>query len=186
MKQRQFKCTESEIRYLERNYIKQPVTITAKHLGRTENSVKHKASKLGICNYKYEYINATEAAKCFGISTCHFIKLVDKGLPYEFSVMYEHQNVLLFSAENIWKWMEENKHIINWAKYKKGSLLPEPQWLNDAIAEYTTPNKHKRFSESEINNIKIMQKRGMTNREIATILGRTYYSVKTISKNLWK
>lgn len=82
--------------------------------------------------------------------------------------------------------MEENKHIINWAKYKKGSLLPEPQWLNDAIAEYTTPNKHKRLSESEINNIKIMQKRGMTNREIATILGRTYYSIKTISKTLWK
>lgn len=115
MKQKQFKWTESEIRYLERNYIKQPVIITAKHLGRTENSVKHKASKLGICNYKYEYVNATEAAKCFGISTCHFIKLVDKGLPYEFSVMYEHQNVLLFSAENIWKWMNK--------KWKKMQII---------------------------------------------------------------
>lgn len=188
MKKKQFRWTEKEIRYLERNYIKQPVSETAQHLGRTESSVKHKASKLGIYSYKYEceYLNATAVAKCFNITTDHFLTFVDAGLQYELAVVYNHQTCLLFSAEKIWKWMEENKHRINWAKYEKGSLLPEPKWLNNTIAEYTTPNKHKRFSESEINSIKTMQKRGMTNREIATILGRTYYSVKTISKNLWK
>ncbi len=186
MKQKQFRWTESEIRYLKRNYINQPVSDTAKYLGRTESSVKHKASRLGICNYKFEYINATEAAKCFGISPVHFIKLVDYGLPYEFSVVYEHQTMLLFSAVKIWKWIAENKHRINWAKYRRGSLLPEPEWLDEVISEYNTPNKHKRFSNTEINMIKSMQRKGMTNKEIAAVLGRTYYSIKTISKNLWK
>ena len=29
-----------------------------------------------------------------------------------------------------WKWAETHKDVINWKKYERGTLFPEPSWIN--------------------------------------------------------
>lgn len=58
--------TEWEMQYLEKKYLKQPISVTAKRLGRSVESVKQKASRMGLNRYM-DILSAKPLARCFGV-----------------------------------------------------------------------------------------------------------------------
>lgn len=177
--------TEQEEKYMEKKYTSQPVETTAKKLDRTIVSVKRKAAKMGLNHYADE-LNARTLANCFNVDVAVVIKWIDKfDLPCK-KVVCKNQTRYLIQMDEFWKWAEKNKGIINWSKYEEMSLCPEPMWLKQAIDEYGTPNSRKRFTEQEIIIVKNLLHRGLQYREIAEEIGRSYYSVSHLCRNIYK
>lgn len=178
--------TDSEVKYMKRYYLRQPVEDTAAFLNRSIFSVKGKARNLGLNYYYGDLLSAKIIAKSFNSDVSVVLKWINK---YDLKcrkVKCHNQTRYLIDIEDFWKWAKENKKLINWSKYESKSLLPEPKWLAETIDEYTSYNHRKKLSSLELEQIKMMQTSGMSNKDIANAIGRTYYAVLHISKKLWK
>mgnify|MGYP003511634939 FL=1 len=168
--------TEWEVRYLEKKYVGQPVEKTAKKLNRTINSVKRKAAKLDLNHYT-NFLSAKVVAKCFGSDVSVVIRWINKfDLPCK-KVICGNQTRYLIENEKFWKWAENNKNIINWGKYERQSLLPEPDWLRETIRNYNTPNTREKYTDDDIVKIRVLLSKGLSYAEIAKETGRTYYGI---------
>ena len=169
--------TEWEVRYLEKKYVGQPVEKTAKKLNRTINSVKRKAAKLDLNHYT-NFLSAKVVAKCFGSDVSVVIRWINK---FDLSckkVICGNQTRYLIENEKFWKWAENNKNIINWGKYERQSLLPEPDWLRETIRNYNTPNTREKYTDDDIVKIRVLLAKGLSYAEISKETGRTYDGIK--------
>lgn len=177
--------TEKEVAYLNKKYIYQPVEKTAKALDRTVASVKHKANKLGLNHYT-DFLNAKTIAKCFSSDVAVVIHWVEKyGLPAKIIMVANNQKRYLIDADDFWKWASKHREIINWSKYEKGSILPEPGWVAEQVRSYTTTMHRKKITDMEKERIKIMLRKGMTYKEIAEQIGRSYNSINHICRYIY-
>ena len=176
--------TEWEVRYLEKKYVGQPVERTAKKLNRTINSVKRKAAKLDLNHYT-NFLSAKVVAKCFNLDTKVVLRWINKfNLPCK-KVVCSNQTRYLIDSNMFWKWAENNKNIINWSKYEKQSLLPEPKWLKEAIRNYETPKARDKYTDDEIVKIRVLLSKGLSYAEIAKETGRTYYGINHLCRNIY-
>ena len=177
--------TEQEERYMEMHYIYQPIEKTAKALNRTIESVKRKAARMKLNHYTSFY-NAKTLAKCFNSDVTVVLRWIQKfNLPAR-KVVCETQTRYLINPEKFWKWAEERKEIINWSKYEIGSVLPEPDWVKNEKRNYNQYRSRERFTEKEISTIKGLLRRNLSYREIAEIVGRSYYSINHICRNIYR
>ena len=174
--------TENEKKYLFKKYPLQSAETTAKKLNRSTVSIIRKARQLGVSIY-FENIHASTIAYAFNIEIGTVKKWIENyGLPCNRIV---EKNFTRYNIEPVkfWDWAYEHKDIINWSKYKSKSILPEPNWLNEAIQSYHTPNTRLRFSEEEIISIREMiMKQNLPYKEIARRTGRTYQSIKNFAR----
>ena len=176
--------TEWEVRYLEKKYIGQPVEKTAKRLNRSVNSVKRKAAKLDLNHYT-NFLSAKIVAKCFNVDAKVVIRWINMfGLPCK-KVVCGNQTRYLIESDKFWKWAENNKNIINWAKYERRSIIPEPKWLKEAIRNYDTPNAREKYTDDDIVKIRVLLSKGMSYAEISKEIGRTYDGIKHLCRNIY-
>lgn len=176
--------TEYEVQYMERRYLLQPVEKTAKSLNRSVSSVKHKAAKMGLNHYTDSF-NGRTIARCFNVEFSVVKRWIEKfDLPCK-KVVCSNQTRFLIDVETFWKWAENNKDIINWSKYNKESMLPEPNWLKEEIENYKNPKSRSRFTQQEIITIKGMLHKGLRYKEIAEHMGRSYYSINHLCRKIY-
>ena len=165
--------TEWEVRYLEKKYVGQSVERTAKKLNRTINSVKRKAAKLGLNHYT-NFLSAKVV-----------LRWINKfNLPCK-KVVCSNQTRYLIDGNMFWKWAENNKDIINWSKYEKQSLLPEPKWLKESIRNYDTPNAREKYTDDDIMKIRVLLTKGLSYAEISKETGRTYDGIKHLCGTIY-
>ena len=174
--------TEEEVEYLEKNYEKRGVDYIAKKLNRTPQSIKRKAQKLRYNAYLCEDLYLKTVAKCFNSDSLVINRWIKLGLSYKI-VQRGQSTCKLISANNFWKWAEQNKDIIPWSKYERYSILPEPKWLEDTIDAYTIKNNRKKITFIEIQQVIHMREKGVSFEEIAKTLSRTVNSIKHIWRN---
>ena len=168
--------TKQEERYMERYYLCYPVEKMAKKLNRSVVSVKHKAARMGLNHYT-DSLNAKAVARCFNSDVSVVIRWIEKfDLPCR-KIKCKTQTRYVIDTEKFWKWAEHNKGIVNWSKYELMSMCPEPRWLEEEIQNYTTTKSRKKFTQQEIVEIKNLLHRGLNYKEIATQMGRSYYSI---------
>lgn len=174
--------TENEKKYLFKKYSLQSAETTAKKLNRSTVSIIRKARQLGVSLY-FENIHASTIAYAFNIEIGTVKKWIENyGLPCQ-NVIEQNFTGYIIKPKIFWDWAYEHKKIINWSKYKSESILPEPNWLNEAIKSYRTPNTRLRFSEEEIISIREMIiKQGLPYKEITKRTGRTYQSIKNFAR----
>lgn len=178
------KWTKSEEGYMERRYLLQPVEVTAQKLNRTVPSVKHKAVKMGLNHYT-ESLNAKVVANCFNVDMRVIKRWINEyNLPCK-KVVCSNQTRFRIEAEDFWKWAEQHKDIINWSKYEQGSLIPEPDWLEDAINNCKSPKLRKRYTQEEIVMVKNLLHRGLNYKEIAKQMGRSYYGISHLCREIY-
>ena len=176
--------TDWEVRYLEKKYVGQPVERTAKKLNRTINSVKRKAAKLDLNHYT-NFLSAKVVAKCFNVDTKVVLRWINKfNLPCK-KVVCSNQTRYLIDGNMFWKWAENNKDIINWSKYEKQSLLPEPDWLKETIRNYSTPNTREKYTDDDIVKIRVLLGKGLSYAEISKETGRTYDGIKHLCGTIY-
>lgn len=177
--------TKQEESYMEKKYLKQPVEKTAKKLNRTIASLKHKAQKMRLNHYT-DGLNAKTIAKCFNVDVKVVLRWIDKfGLPCK-KVKCSNQTRYIIENDEFWKWAEKNKEIINWSKYERMSLFPEPNWIDDAIGNYKKTRSREKYTSGEIITIKNLLRKGLNYREIAEQLGRSYYGISKLCRKIYK
>lgn len=172
--------TEQEEAYIDKFYEKRGVSYLANKLNRTEISVKRKAQSLGHNAYVCEDLYIKTIARCFHCDSRVITRWIDKfGLPCRI-VQRGQATCRLIDPKTFWKWAFEHQDLIPWAKYERLSILPEPEWVKEAIKGYEKKNDRKRISSHEISTVVYYHKNGYTYKEIASILHRTEDSVKHI------
>ena len=169
--------TEQEVNYLKSRYLKQPVSVTAEKLNRTKQSVQKKATKIGLKHYYTDYLSAKLIAKCFGLDTTVPIRWIEKlGLPAR-KVVCGNQTRYLIDPEDFWEWAEEYKDKINWTNFQENSIVPQPRWVHEQKLNFKTRNHRKRFTEQDRVLMMGMLRKGMSYKQIAEAMGRTYNSI---------
>lgn len=168
-------------------YLRQSVVETAKHLGRSVASVKHKAQRLGLNSYYGEYLSAKTIAGIFNCDISVVKRWCEKlELPC-IKVKTPTQTRYLIDPVKFWKWAEDNREEINWRKYEQGTILPEPSWICNISDTYSYPERHrKEITGEEKRVIKSLMRQNKTNAEIAKEIRRTYYATSHITKNIYK
>lgn len=177
--------TANEETYMERYYLSQPAKKTAEKLNRTIPSVKRKAAKMGLNHYTSSF-NAKAVANCFNVDISVIKRWIEKfGLPCK-KVRCDTQTRYIIDIATFWKWAEEHKDIINWSRYERLTMCPEPNWLEETIKNYNTPKSRNRFTEQEVVSVKGMLHRGLNYKEIALQMGRSYYSIKHLCRKIYR
>lgn len=173
--------TEQEDNYLIKKYLSQSTAITAKRLNRSVESIKHRAARLGL-NHYLDNMSARIVSKCFNVDLRVIKRWIEKyDLPVDRikdSTRYSIDPVLF------WKWAENHKDIINWSKYERRSIAPEPAWVASECRNYKNANTMKRITKEDIATVKRMIGKGYSFEDIAKELKRSIYSIEHIVRKL--
>lgn len=178
--------TEEEEKYMLKYYSLQSIEKTASWLGRSVNSVKGKARRLGL-NLYMDNLGARTVARCFNSDTSVVLRWIRKyGLPAK-RILVSNQTRYNIDIDKFWEWAELHKDIIPWSKYQEYSLPPEPDWVKFERNNYKIPNHRKPITSQDIQNIKrLFMKTDLNYTGIAKEVGRTTESIRHImrSKNI--
>lgn len=178
------KWTEKEEEYMRRRYLLQSVQVTSQKLNRTVYSVKRKAAQMGLSHYN-DALNAKSIAKCFNSDVSVVIRWITKfNLPCKI-IKCNNQKRYVISQKDFWCWANAHRDIIKWNKYINMSILPQPSWVIDEVANYSEKRKREKYSDEEIIQIKNYLHRGLSYQEIAELMGRTYYGINHLCSNIY-
>jgi hypothetical protein len=129
--------TEEEITYLEERWGRIKTATIAKKLNRTIMAVKQKAIKrgLGPALRSSDYMTIYDISIAFNknYSSIMQIWVANNGLQFEERAFVEKMKYKVIKPKDFWTWANQNKGLINFAKYERYALPEEPDWLLDKI-----------------------------------------------------
>ena len=179
--------SEEEMLFLESNWGTKSIPTIANQLNRTIHAVKVKSvkMKLGRHIHSGEYVTFQQLLRAIGLdqNTGYItMRLKRDGFPikYKKSVNKKYKIVYL---NDFWKWTEKNKHKVNFARFEKYALGPEPEWVDVKRAvdlKNPSKNQHKRSwtKEEEDKLIFMCKSNRYTYKDIAMEINRTEAAVK--------
>jgi hypothetical protein len=180
--------TQKELDYIEENWGKKSIKTIAKTLGRSINGVKIKARKVGLGNaiYSLDGVTISQLAQALNVSyswTLKDIWIKKYDFPVKYKITCKERRYAYICLDDFWKWAEEHKHLINFAKLEKNILGIEPAWVNEKrSADYdnlTYKSTNKEWTPTEdrmlINMVKSYK---YTYPELASALHRTEPAIK--------
>lgn len=159
----------------------------AKELGRTPYAIMRRLERLGASKHaETGTISANQLAKALNVDsktiTTHIKK---KNLPaFKFRITKERKadnSPYYIQIERFWKWAENNKDLYNWTRYERKSLLPEPDWLDEAIeqSKKIPKNRRKPWTSNEDKKLwHLYYEKGMLQKDIAKIMGRSVNGIE--------
>jgi len=134
-----------EVEYLEKWWGNSPISKITKRLKRTESSVIQKAFRLGLGDSRLngDGMSVNQFSKATGICSYTIIERWIKkfGFPVKVIKMGRFPTRII-NLKTFWKWAEDNKSVINFAKWEKGALGAEPEWVDEKRrADSMNPSK---------------------------------------------
>lgn len=128
--------SSEEIEYLQEGWGNTSIPFLAKQLKRTVTAVTVMAQKLGLGSFlenNDEYItfhNLTVALGLGGTSDNYkkisWVK--NRGLKTH-RVTRKNQTFEMISVDEFWEWAYENQAFLDFSKFEKYALGPEPEWV---------------------------------------------------------
>lgn len=192
--------TEEEVEIILDMFGSYTYETIAKKLGRTPLAIERKLHSLGIHGAKENagLLSVNYLVESLGSSYKRINKLIEEeGFPvYEKNLLwssrkrYRKNPTLVIKVDAFWKWCENNRDAFMWTRYKRGSLIPEPEWLDEKIAEiknaedYKTREKRFWTINEELQAWDLHVNQGLEQVEVGKILGRTKTSIERKMKNL--
>jgi predicted transcriptional regulator len=182
--------TPEEIECLETWYGNTPIHFLAKRVSkikgytRTEYAVKEKLVRMGLTNSKHESgkLSARELADLIGTTGHRVARWIKSGLlKGEKRATFKTKKIWLVKPEDFWHFAEENKDLLDFSKIEPFSIIPEPEWVEQARKEsfYKYPKKtYNRWTPDEDKLIEQYHKQGKNDDEIAQLLKRTPSAVR--------
>jgi len=180
--------TKEEDEMLLSMYGKNQLCYIAKKLNRTETSCVDRYKYLnGTCSLSYAYglFTTTELAYALGVDNKTILNWIHK---YDMPCKVLNKKKFFIDPEKFWDWLEKTPKVkINFAKYKEGTILPEPKWLQERISkDKKNTLKTGRWTTGEIKTLKFLIDNGYSNKEIAEKLHRQIWSVRNKRNYLCK
>jgi hypothetical protein len=157
----------------------------AKRLGRTPNSVERRLTRLGHLNTKMAsgLLSARDLSLALNVDYKVLYRWMDKfNLPLRIrrlNYMGKRKNERWYiDTEEFWKWAESHKDLVNFARIQPMALLPEPSWFNEERRKANAKAKSQWTPEEDEQVWKMFYNKGMPQKQIAIIIGRTQSSVE--------
>lgn len=129
------KWTKEEIEYLEDKWGTVSVKTIANNLGRTENAVVVKKTKLGLGAFlnSGDYITWNQLMAAIGVdnsgSGYKMISWVkNRWFPIHYKVVKSNRFKIVYLDE-FWLWAEENRDFIDFSKMEENIIGKEPDWV---------------------------------------------------------
>lgn len=178
--------TKDEIEYLEDKWGTVSIKGISSILGKSINAIKLKAQRLGFESNmeSSEYITVNQFSKAIGVS---YNTIRDVWIKNDFPVIYKifakSQKVKVVDIQKFWKWAEQNKKVLNFAKFEENSLGKEPQWVIDKRkADKNNPSKisHNRpwTKEEDVLLLSLLKAYKYNYAELAERIGRTEGAIR--------
>lgn len=151
--------SNEEINYLEDKWGVMTIPFIAKNLNRSIDSIKNKAYKIGLERHLHcrEEITINQLFIALGIGGSYSYslnKMINYGLPVVQKVTIKRVYKMI-KIDKFWIWAEENRNILNFAKFERGILGKEPDWVEEKRkADKLNPSKashNRRWSKEEEN-----------------------------------
>ena len=127
--------SDDEISYLKENWGNVSIPEISKHLNRTEQAIMQKANKIGLNGFLesgYKYVTRYYLSKALGRSMCdsyaNISYIQNRGLPTHTKRVRKHSFVVVYLDE-WWEWAEANQSFLDFSKFEKYALGPEPEWV---------------------------------------------------------
>lgn len=172
--------TKREDNFLYRNADTMTYAEIAKSLGKTITSVRSHAQHLGVSKYGIN-LNCNVIGTAFGTDKVYIRRVwIEKyGLPAEKSYLGKVPQYDI-DPEEFWEWCEQHLDIVPMHKYTEGSILPEPNNLNELImnAKKYPKNYRKPYGVAEIRKIKAEYAKGISVEKLANKYGRSKCSIR--------
>lgn len=159
----------------------------ARKLGRSIESVTRRIERLGIGDRHLMtgMFTAADLARIVGYNptTICNVWIKEQGLPAEkkaFIGEVKPSTRYFIKAQDFWTWVELRKDSIQFSDIERGTLLPEPDWLQEELRkEYYQSKRRKFWTEKEDELLlKMFYENEMTQVDIAKEFGVTRASIQ--------
>lgn len=142
------KWTQEQIDYLCEHWGNKSIPTMSNALDKSINAIKLKAGRLGLGRHIHsgKDITFNQLLKAFQYSSGYTEqkkKFIRHGFKFT-SKKTLKKSYLMVNISDFWKWAENNKNILNFAKLKSGDLGPEPKWVSDKRAADYLASKFKK------------------------------------------
>ena len=137
---------DEEINYLYETWGNKSIEAIAKHLGRTEKAVIVKSQKLSLGSFLengYRYVTKHTLLTALGCGSDSYknISWVKKRGLKTHKIKRKEQCFDVIYLDEFWRWAFENQSFLNFSRFEKHALGPEPEWVakkrkNDAMHSY--------------------------------------------------
>lgn len=178
---------KEEVDYLESHWGEKSITQIAKYLNRSINGIKCKAVRLELGRHIHsgDYITLHQLLIGLGLGSNYgylTMRLKRDGFPIHYKKSINKGYAIVYIDE-FWKWMKNNKQKLSFARFEKGALGKEPNWVDEKRrADLKNParvNHNKPWSTKDDNKLIFMCKQNRyTYKDIAKELNRTEGAVK--------
>lgn len=147
--------SEQEIRFLEEKYGKLSNEKIGKKLGRTARAVKVMAHRLnlGPKNSANGMISLVTLYTIIYPNRHAGIKMakefIDNGLkvyPYKLSTHNPKRITYMVNMDEFWKWAEEHKEAVKFARLEENALGLEPKWVKEKRKQEWLEHSNKRWA----------------------------------------
>lgn len=179
-----------EIKYLKNHWGEMSIKSIANKLQRKPIAIQQKAQEIGLkrlTDYG-EYITFNQLLILLNKTTYlkYNKKLLNAGFPLKQMTIINKKIKIVYMSE-FWKWLENNKHILDLRYTEKGDLGIEPDWVeikrqaDKRAAEYTT----EKWSAADDEKLKrLLNSYSYGYREISIMLKRTEGAIKRRMQDL--
>lgn len=129
------KWTEEDDAYLREQWGYTSIGTIAKNLGRTEDAVRVRKTKLRLGPFldSGDYITVNQLYKCLRGRTfsTYQIKswIEDRGLPVKKKLVGNSRWTIIY-LDDFWEWAEKNRSFIDFTKLEPNILGHEPSWVD--------------------------------------------------------
>ncbi|MZQ74915.1 MAG: hypothetical protein GT589_02010 [Peptoclostridium sp.] len=151
----------------------------AKKLGRSKNAIELKLKRLGMgCTREQTgLLTALDLSRLVGVDNKTVLRWIDKkGLKATRRRTRGVRAFIMIAPADWWKWANKHKHRIDFSRIEPGTILPEPDWVDDARKEKKI--MQKRWSEKETQQLKAYIIAGLSHEKIGERLGRSRASIE--------
>ena len=172
------KWTDEDKEFLKENLGRLKIEKICAKLNRSEKAVRDRMYREGI-NSMQIFINFNMLSKACSVDGKTPYRWTKHGLKYKRrKILNRYYNTV--SVDSFWEWAKDNKHKLNFAKIERGVLLPEPEWLDEAVKESMKNKKRnpKKWTNEEDGTLIYYVNIGLEHKEIAERMGRSKSSIE--------
>lgn len=179
--------SEEDINYLEEKWGIYSIPTIAKNLGRSIDSIRIRAHKLGLGSHRYAReempLNQFLRALGYSVAPTNIERFKRIGLQIERKVVI-NKEFNFINLKKFWTWAKKNQSKINFARFEELALGEEPAWVYEK-------RKMDRLNPAKVNVNRIWTKQEerlllqkvkngrYTYRELSKDFNRTEAAIKT-------
>lgn len=173
---------EKEILYLQESWGNTSVDAMSRYLGRSKVAVMEKSQRLGLGAFfdnAYRYVTRHTLMVALGCGSYSYMEISwikNRGLKTHKIKRYNEVFEVIYLDE-FWKWAYENQSFLDFSRFEKYALGPEPEWVDHKRkADFVHSTKFIKTPWTQAEDLRLkryLKEHKYTCKELSVLLNRT-------------